>query len=147
MWRKSMSHAVLGLREEPLYKGTRGAWDLGHEPSPLHTQRLKSQHHENSSSTSSTTALSVSGSHTLRELHPPLPPYFLCHVFGPWRSCFSGLFGSITPSPHLRFAASLSVCMVCNNLSPMLHTGGTTVRSRRKLFNRLRRFPRSLHLC
>jgi len=24
-----MSHAGLGLREEPLYKGTLGAWDLG----------------------------------------------------------------------------------------------------------------------
>ena len=28
-WRKSMSHAGLGLREEPLYEGTLGAWDLG----------------------------------------------------------------------------------------------------------------------
>ena len=47
-----MSHAGLGLREEPLYKGTLGAWDLGHERSPLHLRRLKSQHHEKSSSTS-----------------------------------------------------------------------------------------------
>jgi len=30
-----MSHAGLGLREEPLYKGTLGAWDLGQAPRPL----------------------------------------------------------------------------------------------------------------
>jgi len=72
-WREGMSHAGLGLREEPLYKSTLGAWDLGHEPSPIHTRRLKSQYHENSSSTSTTTALSVSCTHTLHELHrPPL---------------------------------------------------------------------------
>ena len=28
-WREGMSHAGLGLREEPLYKGTLGAGDLG----------------------------------------------------------------------------------------------------------------------
>jgi len=28
-WHESMSHAGVGLREEPLYKGTLGAWDLG----------------------------------------------------------------------------------------------------------------------
>jgi len=66
-----MSQAGLGLWEEPLDKGTLGAWDSGHEPSPLHTQRLKSQHHENSSSTSTTPTLSVSCTRTLRELHPP----------------------------------------------------------------------------
>jgi len=58
-WCEGMSQAGLELREEPLYKGTLGAWDLGHKPSPLHTRRLKSQHHENSLSTS-THALSVS---------------------------------------------------------------------------------------
>jgi len=42
-----------------------------HEPSPLHTWRLKSQHHENLSSTSTTPTLSVSCPRTLRELHPP----------------------------------------------------------------------------
>jgi len=120
-----MSHAGLGLREEPLYKGTLGAWDLGHKLSPLHTRRLKSQHHENSSSTSTTTALSVSC--TL-----PLPPYFPYHVLGPWRPCFWGSFGSITPSFRLRFAASLSVRTVGNTLSPMLQTAGTTVHSRKK---------------
>jgi len=72
-WPEGMSHAGLGLREEPLYKGTLGTWDWGHEPSPLHTRRLKSQHHENSSSTSTTTALSVSCARTLRELLPPPP--------------------------------------------------------------------------
>jgi len=30
-----MSHAELGLREEPLYKGTLGTWDLGQAPRPL----------------------------------------------------------------------------------------------------------------
>ena len=54
-----MSHAGLGLREEPLEKSTLSVWDLGHEPSPLHIRRLKSQHDENSSSTS-IPALSVS---------------------------------------------------------------------------------------
>jgi len=29
MWREGMSHAGVGLREEPLYKGTLGALDLG----------------------------------------------------------------------------------------------------------------------
>ena len=66
-----MSHAGLGLREEPLYKGTVGAWDLGYERSLLHTRRLKSQHHANSSSTSTTTAHAVSSTRTLHELHRP----------------------------------------------------------------------------
>jgi len=69
-WRKGMSHAGLGLREEPLYKGTLGAWDLSQEPFPLHLWRLKSQHHKNSWSTSTTPALSVSCTRTLSELHP-----------------------------------------------------------------------------
>ena len=34
-WHKSMWHAGLGLREERLYKGTPGAWDLGQAPRPL----------------------------------------------------------------------------------------------------------------
>jgi len=42
-----------------------------HEPSPLHSRRLKTQHHENSSSTSTNTALSVCCTRTLSELHPP----------------------------------------------------------------------------
>jgi len=42
------------------------------------------------------------------------------------------------PSPRSRFAVSFSVRTVGNTLSPMLQTAGTTVRSRRKLFNRLR---------
>jgi len=72
-WREGMSHAGLGLREEPLYKDTLGTGDLGHEPSPLHTRRLKTQHHEYLSSTSTNTALSVSCTRTLCELHPPPP--------------------------------------------------------------------------
>jgi len=130
-----MSHAGLRLREEPLYKGTLGTWDLGHEPSPLHSRRLKSQHHENSSSTPTTTALSVSC--TL-----PLPPYVPYYILWPWRPCFTGWFGPITPSFHCCFAASLSVRTVGNTLSPMLQTAGTTVRSRRTHFNR----PRSISL-
>jgi len=74
-WREGMSHAGLGLREEPLYKGTLGVWDLGHELSPLHTWWLKSQHHENWSSTS-TPALSVSCTRSLRQLHPSPPALF-----------------------------------------------------------------------
>jgi len=111
---------------------------LGHEPSPVHTRRLKSQHHDTSSSTSTTPALSLSCTHTLHELHPPLPPYLPYHVLGPWRPCLEGSFGSITPSPRLRFAASLSVCTVGNTLLPMLQTVRNTVRSRRKSFNRFR---------
>jgi len=34
-WRERMSHAGLGLREEPLYKGTLGAEDLGSSRNPL----------------------------------------------------------------------------------------------------------------
>ena len=99
-WCESMSHPGLGLREEPLYKGTLGALDSGHEPSPLHTQQLKSKHYENLSSTSTTTALSVSCTRTLRELHPPPPA--LLPLSCPWAlaSLFLGvvwLYSSLSP--------------------------------------------------
>ena len=126
-----MSPAGLWLREEPLYKCTLGAGDLGHEPSPLQTQRLKSQHHENLSSISTTPALSVSCT-------PPLPPYFSYHVLGPWRPCFYGSFGSTPSSLHSHFTTLLSAWTVGNTLSPTLLMAGTTFCSRRKPFNRLR---------
>jgi len=99
-WREGMSQTGLGLREEPLYKGTLGTWDVAHEPSPLHTRRLKTQHHENSSSTSTNTALSVSCTRTLRELHPPPPA--LLPLSCPWAlaSLFLGvvwLYSSLSP--------------------------------------------------
>jgi len=34
-WREGMSHTGLGLREEPLYKGTPGAWELSQATRPL----------------------------------------------------------------------------------------------------------------
>jgi len=67
---EGMSHTGLGLGEELLYKGTLRAEDLGHEPSPLHTRGLKSQHHENPSSTSNL-PLSVRCISTVSVLHPP----------------------------------------------------------------------------
>jgi len=113
---------------------------LGHEPSPLHTQRLKSQHHENSSSTSTTTALSVSCIRTLRELHPPPPA--LLPLSCPWAlaSLFLEVIWLYHPLFSLGFAASLSVRTVGNTLSPRLQKAGTTDFSKRKLFNR----PRSI---
>jgi len=134
-----MTHAWLGLREEPLYKGTLGAWDLGHEPSPLHTRRLKSQHHENSSSTSTTTALSVTCNRTLRELHPP-PPALLPSSYSSSWALASLCLGVVWLYHPLFSPASLSVRTVGNTISPMLQTAGTTVRSGRKHFNR----PRSI---
>ena len=131
-----MSDAGLGLREELLYKGTFRAMDLRHQPSPLHLQQLKSQHHENLSSTSTTPALSVSCTRTLLELPPPSPLTSLIMFLG-----FGVLVsrGHLAVSPFLFtyvFATSLSACTVGNTLSPMLQTAGTTVRSRRNLFNR-----------
>jgi len=86
-----MSHAGVGLKEEPLYMGTLGTWDLGHKPSLLHTRRLKSLHHENLSSTPTTTALAVSSTRTLCELHPPPPA--LLPLSCPWAlvSLFQGV--------------------------------------------------------
>src|ERR1700712_2460713 len=56
--------------EESRYKSTFGTGDLVHEPSPLHLRRLKSQHHEKSSSTSSSKALPHHGL-GLGEAPPP----------------------------------------------------------------------------
>ena len=100
-WREGMSHAGFRLTEEPLYKGTLKAWDLGHEPSPLHTRRLKSQHHENSSSTS-TFALSVSCIRTLRELQPPPPAVLPLSCPSTLPSLFLGVVWLYSLlSPHL----------------------------------------------
>ena len=78
---------------------------MGHEPSPLHTRRLKSQHHENSSSTSTNTALSVSCTRTLRELAPS-PSRLASH------SMFLGP-GVLVPrgrsALHLPFSARVSL--------------------------------------
>jgi len=134
------SRRVRVERRTPIYKGTLVAWDLGHEPSPLHTRRLKSQHHENSSSTSTTTALSVSCTRTLRELHRPPPALLPLLCSWALASLFLGVVWLNHPLFRLCFAASLSVRTVGNTLSPMLLTAGTPVRSRRKLFNR----PRSI---
>jgi len=121
-----------------LYKAALRRSIVSHEPSPLHTRRLKSQHHGNSSSTSTTPALSVSCTRTLRELHPP--PLALLPSSCPWAlaSLFLGVVWLYFPSPRSRFASSLSARMVGNTLSPMLQTAGTTVRRRRELFNRIR---------
>ena len=105
------------MREEPLYTGALRTWDLGHEPSPLQTRRLKSQPHENAWSTSNP-ALSMSCTHTLCELHPPpsrltslimsLGPGVLVSrrrlaLLPPLSPCISlprvALAGSATPSP------------------------------------------------
>ena len=110
-WREGMSHAGLVLREEPLYKGTLGAWDMGHELSPLYTRQLKSQHHENWSSTS-TPALSVCCTCTLSELHPhspwaappPSPLTSLIMSLGPGVLVFRGC---LAVSPPLSPRASL----------------------------------------
>jgi len=105
-----MSHAGLGLREEPVYKGTLGAGDLGHQPSPLHTRRLKSQHHENSSSTSTTTPLSVSCTRTLLELHPPPPALLPSSCSWALASLFLGVVWLyhplFSPALRLRFACA-----------------------------------------
>jgi len=101
-----MSHTGLGLREERLYEGTLGARDLGHEPSPLHTRRLKSQHHENSSSTSTTPALSVSCFRTLRQLHP-LPPFRLTSLIMSLGPSVLVSTGRLVLSPPLSACASL----------------------------------------
>jgi len=65
------------IKKKTEKKEKKEAWDLGqepsplrHKPSPLHTRRLKSQHRENSSSTSTIPALSVSCTRTLSKLHP-----------------------------------------------------------------------------
>ena len=116
------------------------AGDLGfHEPSPLHTRRVKTQHHENSSSTSTNTALSVSCTRTLCELHPPLPALLPSSCSWALASLFLRvvlLYHPLFPLALRCLAASLSVRTVGNTLSPMLQTAGTTVRSRRKHFNR-----------
>ena len=41
-WHEGMSHPGLGLREEPLYKGTLGAEDLGQATRPLPPPPLRS---------------------------------------------------------------------------------------------------------
>ena len=135
-WRERMSHAGLGLREEAQYKGTLGASVLGtnhliYTPRDwnLNTMRIHRQHPPPSNSQWAAPALSLSCTLSL-------PPYFLYHVLAPWRPCFSGSFGSISPSFRLRIAASVSIRTVGNTLSPMLQTAGTIVRSRRKYFNR-----------
>jgi len=141
-WHEPMSQAGLGLREEPLYKSSLSVWDLGHEPSPLHLRGLKSQHHENSSSTSTTPGLSVSCTRTLREQHPP--PHTLLPSSCPWPLASLSL-GVIWLSSLLFpqvFAASFSPCRVSNSLSPMLQIAGFIVCSTRKLFN----WPRAISL-
>jgi len=55
-----MSNQGLGCRDDGLYKATLRRSVVRNEPSPLLLRRLKSQHHENSSSISTTHALSVS---------------------------------------------------------------------------------------
>jgi len=88
---------------------------LGHEPSPLHTRRFKSQHHENSSSTSTTPALSVSCTSTLRELHPPSHLTSLIMSLGPGvlvsrgRLAVSPPLFTHTSLPPLAFARSAIV--------------------------------------
>jgi len=102
-----MSCAGLGLREEPLYQGTLGAWDLGHEPSPLHTRRLKSQHQENSLSIS-TPALSVSCT----------PP---SRITSPIMSLGPGILvsrGPLALSPPLSTCASLSHLAFARSATP-----------------------------
>src|SRR5207302_7428554 len=67
--------------------GIKGAFScLGddHEPSPLHLRRLKSQHHEFSSSTT----------------HPPLPLLS-------WPSCLGGPWATLSSSPTPLLLASL----------------------------------------
>ena len=96
-----MSHAGLGLREEPRYKCTLAHGILVHEPSPLHTWRLKSQQYENSSSTS-TPELSVSCTRTLCELHPPPPALLALSCPWPLASLFLGVVWLYSLlSPHL----------------------------------------------
>jgi len=103
-----MSQAGLGSREQPLYKGTLGAWDWTHEPSPLHTRRVKSQHHQNSSSTSTTPALSVSCT-------PPLPPYFPYHVMGPGVLVSRGHLALL---PHFSARVSLPRLALARSATP-----------------------------
>jgi len=84
-----------------------------HEPSPLHTWRLKSQHHENSSSISTTPTLPVSCTRTLRELHPPPPALLPSSCFWALVSLFLGVvwlylppFFACASLPGLLFALS-----------------------------------------
>jgi len=70
---------------------TKIARDLGHEPSPRHTRRFKSQHHQNLSLPSPAPVLSMSCS-------PRLLPYFPNHVLGFWPPYCQRSFVSQSPS-------------------------------------------------
>jgi len=143
-----MSHAALRLREEPLYKSTLGTWDLGHEPCPLHSRRLKSQHHENSWSTSTTTTLSLSCIRTLHELHPPPSrPTSLIMSLGPGvlvsRGCLALLppFSARPSLPRLALARSPTPSRPCYRWLGRQFAVGQTFSTG------YGRFLRSLHLC
>ena len=84
-------------------------------------------------------ALSFNSTCILRELHPL--PLTLVPLSCSWALAF--LSPGVVRLSHSRFplvffAASLRACTVGNTLSPMLHTAGTTLRSRRKIFNQPR---------
>jgi len=70
------------------------------------------------------------------ELPPHLPLCLSCHVLRLWRPCSRGLTVTLPSLSTRIFATLLSTSIVGNTLSPMLQTAGTTVLSRRKLFNR-----------
>jgi len=109
-------------------------WDLGHEPSPLHLRPLKSQHHENSSSTSNPT-LSVSCTCTLCELHPPpshLTSLIMSFKLGPGVLVSSGRLALSHPLlpcvllPRLAFARSATPSRPCFRWLGLQFTVGET---------------------
>ena len=112
----------------------------GHEPSSLHTRRLKSQHHQNSSSTSTTPALSVS-------CIPPLSSYFPHHVLGP------GVLvsrGPLALSPSLSARALLSRLASARSAKPSrpcYRRLGPQFAVGENFSTGYGRFLHSLHLC
>ena len=72
---------------------------------------------------------------TSNELHLPLLSISQIMILGFGVLVSRGFTVCSPHSAHL-FTFSLTTCMVSTTLSPMLHMAGTTVCSRRKLFNR-----------
>ena len=133
-----MSHTGLGLREERLYKGTRGAWDLG-------TRRLKSQHHENSSSTSTTPALSVSCTRTLRVLHPPSRLTSLIMSLGPGVLVSRGRLALLRPLSARASLPRLALARSATPSRPCYRWLGLQFAVGENLSTGYGRFLRSLH--
>jgi len=128
-------------------KGHPRGMGFGHKPSPLHTWRLKSQHHENSSSTSTTTVLSVSCISTLCELHPP-PSRLTSPIMslGPGVLVSRGRLALVLPLsaqallPRLALARSAPPCRPCpRRLGPQFAVGANLSKGHG-------RFLYSLHL-